>query len=421
MAFLATRASPGPTLPPTPSTMMSPSSLATSSAKASEGSVNFSSSWLTVLITHPLNETHPWAASILRRLVIAQTTGSSLTCVLSAPSDSTGVRLLPARTRQPGFGDHAADLLPLRLRDALQRGTHVGLVKPTEDDEGFLHPVVPVEERFSIGDLYHRVDPIRHLAGTLQVAARQGLEHLRVQIGDHAPVSGEDAVGADTKGREQGFAKAAQNRDVLIQRLELSIVPLVGADVVGPFLNSDNVVDLVANLDQVLSRYMQARSCRINEHDDRKDRSFSYRGDVPVRYLGTELVAKVENRRGEHQKTIRSLSLGHLRDLGGLMGAVLIHAAYDGDLPRHFVKRYVEAALLLFERQRRHLGSVSVGGEAGYARGVYQVADMPTVVSFVDPQVSVERHQVGGYDPTKNQLGFHVTQLLPFRLLCEAL
>jgi hypothetical protein len=132
-------------------------------------------------------------------------------------------------------------------------------------------------------------------------------------------------------------------------------------------------------------------------------------------------VAKVENRRGEHQKTIRSLSLGHLRDLGGLTGAVLIHAAYDGDLPRHFVKRYVEAALLLFERQRRHLGSVSVGGEAGYARGVYQVADMPTVVSFVDLQVSVERHQVGGYDPAKNQLGFHVTQLLPFRLLCEAL
>src|SRR5918993_3529508 len=333
MAFLANRARPGPTLPPTPSTMMSPSSLAISSAKASEGSVNFSSSWLTVLITHPLNETHPWAASILRRLVIAQTTGSSLTCVVSAPSDSTGVRLLPARTRQPGFGDHAADPPPLRLRDTLQRGTHVGLVKPAEDDEGFLHPVVPVEERFSIGNLYHRVDPIRHLAGSLQVAARQGLQHYRVQIGDHAPMPREDAIGADTQGREQGFAEAAQNRDVLVRRLELSIVPLVGADVVGPFLNSDDVVDLVANLDQVLSRNMQARSCRINEHDDRKDRSFSYRGDVPVRYLGTELVAKVENRRRKHQKTIRSLSLGHFRDLGGLMGASSYTPHMTGTFP----------------------------------------------------------------------------------------
>jgi hypothetical protein len=53
------------------------------------------------------------------------------------------------------------------------------------------------------------------------------------------------------------------------------------------------------------------------------------------------------------------------------MGAVLIHAAYNGDFPRHFVKRYIEAALLLFECQRRHLGSVSVGGEPRYARGIH--------------------------------------------------
>src|SRR5829696_4844851 len=117
-----------------------------------------------------------------------------------AASPKDGVGLLSARPGQPGLCDDAPDLLPLCLRDALQRGTHVGLVDSPQDSQRLLHPVVPVEERLRVGRLHHGVDLLRHPAGSLEVATVHGLEHLHVQIGYEATVPGENTVGADAQG-----------------------------------------------------------------------------------------------------------------------------------------------------------------------------------------------------------------------------
>src|SRR5687768_2645420 len=90
---------------------------------------------------------------------------------LAAAPNGASARLLLACARQSGLGNDATDPLPLRLRDAAQRGTHVGLLYPAKDGEGLLHPVVPIEKRLSVGDLHHRVDQVRHQACLLQVAA----------------------------------------------------------------------------------------------------------------------------------------------------------------------------------------------------------------------------------------------------------
>ena len=68
------------------------------------------------------------------------------------------VGLLLARAWQPGFGYDAPDLLPLRVGDAPEWGTDVGLVDPAQDGQGLLHSVVPVEERLGVGRLHHGVD-----------------------------------------------------------------------------------------------------------------------------------------------------------------------------------------------------------------------------------------------------------------------
>src|SRR5215211_2991146 len=44
-----------------------------------------------------------------------------------------GVGLFPASCGQSGLGDDAPDLLPLRIRDAPERWTHVGFVDPPQD------------------------------------------------------------------------------------------------------------------------------------------------------------------------------------------------------------------------------------------------------------------------------------------------
>src|SRR5919107_1047883 len=80
-----------------------------------------------------------------------------------------GVRLLPATFWQSGLGDDAPDLLPLRIRDALDRWTHVGFVDPPQDGQCLFHPVVPIEERFGVGRLHHGVDPVSHPAGSCEV------------------------------------------------------------------------------------------------------------------------------------------------------------------------------------------------------------------------------------------------------------
>src|SRR5215217_5240117 len=120
---------------------------------------------------------------------------------LATTHNGASARLLLACARQSGLGNDATDPLPLRLRDAAQRGTHVGLLYPAEDGEGLLHPVVPLEKRLGVGDLHHTVDTVRQPAGLLQVAAVHSVKHLHVQIGDEAPVPREDAVGADAQGR----------------------------------------------------------------------------------------------------------------------------------------------------------------------------------------------------------------------------
>src|ERR687889_2491507 len=104
-----------------------------------------------------------------------------------------GVRLLPATFGQSGLGDDAPYLLPLRIRDAFDRWTHVGFVDSPQDGQRLLHPVVPVEERLGVGRLHHRVDPVCYPAGLLQVAAVYSVKHLNVQIGYDAAVPREDA------------------------------------------------------------------------------------------------------------------------------------------------------------------------------------------------------------------------------------
>ncbi len=59
----------------------------------------------------------------------------------------------------------------------------------------------------------------------------------------------------------------------------------------------------------------------------------------------------------------------------------------------------VETALLLFERRRRYLGGVGIGGECGYDWVVRQVADASTVVPFVDLQVRVKYYRTSRNDP----------------------
>src|ERR687890_359808 len=109
-------------------------------------------------------------------------------------SPECGVGLCPERAwRQPGLGNDATHPLPLRVGDAAQRGTHVGLVDPAQDGQRLLHPVVPGEERLSVSRLHHRVDLVRHPAGSLQVAAVYSVKHLHLQIGYDAAVPGEDA------------------------------------------------------------------------------------------------------------------------------------------------------------------------------------------------------------------------------------
>src|SRR5919106_3227344 len=120
---------------------------------------------------------------------------------LAAAPNGASARLLLACARQSGLGNDATHPLPLRLRDAAQRGTHVGLVDPAQDGQRLLHPVVPVEERLSVGRLHHGVGPAGHPAGSLEVAAVYGLEHLHVQISDDATVPGENAVGPDAQRR----------------------------------------------------------------------------------------------------------------------------------------------------------------------------------------------------------------------------
>src|SRR5687767_13358094 len=90
---------------------------------------------------------------------------------LAAAPNGASARLLLACARQSGLGNDATDPLPLRLRDAAQRGPDVGLLYPAQDGQRLLHPVVSVEERFGVGDLHHWVDLVRHPAGLLQVAA----------------------------------------------------------------------------------------------------------------------------------------------------------------------------------------------------------------------------------------------------------
>src|ERR671917_912840 len=112
---------------------------------------------------------------------------------LAAAPNGASARLLLACARQSGLGNDATHPLPLRLRDAAQRGTHVGLVDPAQDGQRLLHPVVPVEERLSVGRLHHGVDSVGNLASPFEVAAVHGHEHLHVQICYHAAVPGEYA------------------------------------------------------------------------------------------------------------------------------------------------------------------------------------------------------------------------------------
>src|SRR5215210_3655687 len=130
------------------------------------------------------------------------------TALAASPEGCIG--LLPARAWQPGLADDAPDLLPLRVGDAPEWGTHLGLVDPAQDGQCLLHPVVPVEERLSVGRLHHGVGPIGHPAGSFEVASVNGLEHLDLQISDNATVPGEDAVGADAQRRKERLAEARE-------------------------------------------------------------------------------------------------------------------------------------------------------------------------------------------------------------------
>src|SRR5215217_667525 len=186
-----------------------------------------------------------------------------------AASPEGCVGLLPARAWQSGFCHDTPDLLPLRVGDAPEWGTDVGLVDPAQDGQRLLHPVVPVEKWLSVGRLHHGVGPAGHPAGSLEVATVHGLEHLHVQIGYDATVPGEDAVSADAQRRQQRLAEAREQRDLLVQRPQLAPVPLVDADVVGPLFDGDDVVYLVADPNQAVGRDVQSRGYRVDEHYDR--------------------------------------------------------------------------------------------------------------------------------------------------------
>src|SRR5215208_3393953 len=116
---------------------------------------------------------------------------------------------------------------------------------------------------------------------------------------------------------------------------------------------------------------------------------------------------EIIDRRWEHKKAISPLPLGGPSDSGGLARSVLVDAAHDGYGPVHFVQRHLQNALLLLEGQRRHFRSMGVGGDACHPRRIDQVAQVPAVVLFVDLQLGIESHQIGGYDTPENQLRPH--------------
>jgi hypothetical protein len=78
-----------------------------------------------------------------------------------------------------------------------------------------------------------------------------------------------------------------------------------------------------------------------------------------MRKKSHKVVAHCSGARGfasGRQEIAGTLPLGHLHDLGCLVGSVLLNSTDDRTLASNFIHRYVQASLLLFKGECRHPG-----------------------------------------------------------------
>src|SRR5438094_693800 len=317
---------------------------------------------------------------------------STLTC--RTPQEVPAPR--HALPRQPGGFERPRDRLALGVTHRCERRTHVSGRDPAEDDERLLHPVVHVDERRRVEHGDERVEPVVDPPRALDVTLLARLEQLGLEIGRHAAHARDGAIGPKQEARHQRHRERRQHRDGPPGRAQRAQVLLEGDDLVRPVLHADHVWKL-GQPRQRLGRVADARRRREFEDDDRDVRLLGDLAEVTDDHVRLELGAPHEERRREDQHGGGAESFGVARQLNGLRRAVRVDAGHDRAGRADLVERHRERPLPLVAAQRRDLGGMAVGDDAGDAAGVGEPAQMRAVGRLVDREVGPEGQDVGGH------------------------
>jgi len=210
-------------------------------------------------------------------------------------------------------------------------------------------------------------------SNTVEIALAACLEQLRLQVGRDAAHARDRAVGAEQEARHQRHRERRQHRHGPSGGVQRAEIRLERDDLVRPVLHRGHLRDLGETRER-LGRVADARGRRILEHDDRKIRARRDLGEVPQHHVGLELGAPHEKCGREHEHARGPRGARVASEIDRVLRAIGVNAGDDGARVADLVQRDGQRAPALLAIERRDLGGVTVGDDAGDAAGVGEPA-----------------------------------------------
>jgi hypothetical protein len=278
---------------------------------------------------------------------------------------------------------------------------HVRAGQAAEQHQRLLHAVMHVDEGIGIEGARERVDAVVDGAGRREVVLLDGAEQRRLQIGDDAAATGQQALAAEHQRAHQPGRMGGEHVYRPRQALQGAHLPLMELHVVGPVLDGADLRHRLDELEERLRRIALPGRQRILEGDDRQVRRGI--GDAPEmgdRHLG--ILPEGERARRKHQQRRRSLRLCRLGDACSLQTPIGPDAVHDRQPIAHLFGSDLHDPALLVEGAGCDLGRMRIHGDGRKAFRSGDVAQMGAEALLVDGEVVIERQQQRRDDSSRN-------------------